>query len=64
MSAEEERFQLTNQRSHWSWNINFKLTKKVSVIFHNLRGYQSHLIRNSWLLQLRQIWFLLTACNL
>ena len=22
----------------------FKLTKKVSVIFHNLRGYESHLI--------------------
>ena len=23
---------------------NFQLTKKVSVIFHNLRGYNSHLI--------------------
>ena len=29
---------------HWSCNINLKLTKKVPVIFHNLRGYESHLI--------------------
>ena len=30
--------------SHWSCNINLQLTKKVRVIFHNLRGYNSHLI--------------------
>ena len=28
--------------THWSSNINLGLTKKVSVIFHNLRGYGSH----------------------
>ena len=30
--------------SHWSCNINLKITKKVPVIFHNLKGYNSHLI--------------------
>ena len=30
--------------AHWSCNINLKLTKKIPVIFHNLRGYGSHLI--------------------
>ena len=30
--------------AHWSCNINLKLTKKIPVIFHNLRRYGSHLI--------------------
>ena len=28
----------------WSGNINLQFTKKVATIFHNLRGYNSHLI--------------------
>ena len=30
--------------AHWNCNINLKLTKKVPVIFNNLRGFDSHLI--------------------
>ena len=30
--------------AHWSCNINLQLTKKISIIFHNLKGYESHLI--------------------
>ena len=28
----------------WSCNTSLKLSKKIPVIFHNLRGYDSHLI--------------------
>ena len=27
--------------SHWSCNINLKMSKTISVIFYNLRGYES-----------------------
>ena len=30
--------------AHWSCNVNFKMTKKVPVIFHDLEGYGSNLI--------------------
>ena len=30
--------------AHWSCNINLKIRKKLVVIFHNLKGYDSHLI--------------------
>ena len=30
--------------AHWSCNIHLELTKKVPVIFHNLRGYDTYLI--------------------
>ena len=30
--------------AHWSCNINSQLTKKIQVIFHNLKAYNSHLI--------------------
>ena len=30
--------------AHWSCNINLKLSKKIPIIFYNLRGYDSHLI--------------------
>ena len=30
--------------SHWSCNISIKMSKKIPVIIHNLRDYDSHLI--------------------
>ena len=30
--------------AHWGCNINFQLTKKIPIKFHNLKGYDSHLI--------------------
>ena len=30
--------------AHFSCNANFKISKKVPVVFHNLRGYDGHLI--------------------
>ena len=30
--------------AHWDCNTIFQLTKKIPVIFHNLKGYDSHLI--------------------
>ena len=30
--------------AHWDCNTNFQLTKRIPVIFNNLKGYDSHLI--------------------
>ena len=30
--------------AHWSCNIDLKISKKIPVIFHNLKGYDSQLI--------------------
>ena len=32
--------------AHWNCNVDLKLTKKDFIIFHNLKGYDSHLIMN------------------
>ena len=45
--------------AHRNFTINFKLTRKVPVTFHNLRGYDSHLIfkelKISWKSQTDQV---------
>ena len=30
--------------AHWNCNINLTISKKLPIAFHNLRGYDSHLI--------------------
>ena len=30
--------------AHQSCNVNFRLTDKIAVVFHNLKGYDSHFI--------------------
>ena len=39
-----DRCHISGGTAHWSCNINLQLTKKIPVIFHNLRGYDSHII--------------------
>ena len=34
--------------ANWSCNVNFKMTEKVPLIFHDLKGYDSHLIFKEW----------------
>ena len=41
--------------AHKSCNLNFKLTKKVPVIFHHLRSYDSHLIFNELVVKIKVI---------
>ena len=33
-----------SRAAYQSYNLNFQLTKRIPVIFHNLKGYDSHLI--------------------
>ena len=42
-----DHYQITGKYrgcAHWSCNINLKITKKVPVIFHNLKGYDGNLV--------------------
>ncbi|XP_068761891.1 uncharacterized protein [Montipora capricornis] len=41
---ERKHFCMYRGSAHQDCNLNFRLTEKIPVIFHNLRGYDSHFI--------------------
>ena len=30
--------------AHWNYNVDFEVNKKIPVMFHYLKGYDSHII--------------------